>query len=154
MEKTQTQTQRADPQGQPVEVATARVLRVTRYPIDVARRTALEGAFGDVEVVDIADVHYGDSPVGEILELVERFADVVAIELVAPPEVLAAVTQAKIAGHFADIQFLKAEFVRGNTGRPAAMGRRSTSGEDVLLFSHYVVLEEVRYSTSPLKKRA
>jgi len=121
-----------------------------RYPIDEARRNALQMAFGNVEIIIASEFRFGDDPVSELLELVKHFNNVVAIELVAPPEILSKIITAK--NLFGGAIFLKAEFVRGNTGRPTALGQRPTTGEDVLLFDHYVVLEEVKYVTSPLKK--
>lgn len=147
--ETQTQPKRASHDGQPVATTPAQVLRIMHYPIDEPRRNALQKAFGDVEITTLPEFRFGDDPVTEMLGLVQRFGNVVAVELIGPTEVLAKITGAK--SRFGKILFLKAEFVRGNTGRPTALGQSPTTGEDVLLFDHYVVLEKVEYVTSPLK---
>ncbi len=146
--RTQTQPERASNDEQLVKTAAVRVLRIMHYPIDEARRSALQKAFGNVEITTLSEFRFGDDPAAEVLELVQQFGDVVAVELVGPTKVLAKITAEK--NRFDGIRFIKAEFVRGDMGRPAAMGLSPTTGEDVLLFDHYEVLEKVEYVTSLL----
>ncbi len=123
------------------------VVRVTRHPADEGRIAALCQAFGADTVVVEDDVPYGDDPVRTILDLIGSHGDVVAVELVAPLPVLAKLLQAKRElGH---IKFLRAEFARDGNGRALVVGR-DAAGRDILGFSHYVVVKEVKVVTEPL----
>ncbi|MEP7162232.1 MAG: hypothetical protein ABI747_00500 [Candidatus Moraniibacteriota bacterium] len=125
----------------------ATIVRITRHPADPSRIEALRKAFGnDLKIVD-DDVPYSDDPVKAVAGLLEKYGDVVAIEVVAPVPVLAKLTAAK--REFGNLLILRAEFARGTDGR-VVVTSQDAHGRDVFGFGHYEVIEQVLVKTRPL----
>lgn len=124
-----------------------KVIRITRHPVDDARITALKKHFGiDTEIID-NDVPFGDDPVKAVVELIEKYGAVAAIEVVAPIPVLAKLSQAR--RELGDVLILRAEFARGQDGR-AVVVSKDANGRDVFGFGHYDVIERVEVITRKL----
>lgn len=123
------------------------VVRITRHPADPSRIEALRAVFGnDLQVVE-DDVQYGDDPVRTVVELLAKYENVVAFEVVAPVPVLAKLTSAR--RELGDVLIIRAEFKRGEDGR-AVVVSKDASGRDVFGFDHYEVVEKVLVQTRHL----
>jgi len=131
------------------EIIMAKVVRITRHPADDARINALKKIFGDDTQVVNDDIPFGEDPVSAVVALLQKYGDVVALEVVAPIPVLAKLTQAR--RELGDVLIIRAEFARGLDGR-AVVVSKDANGRDVFGFDHYEVVECVEVKTRLLQK--
>jgi hypothetical protein len=122
-------------------------LRLTRHPVCVDRKAAIEKIFGTETQIVTEDIKFSDDPVATVKGLIEKFggsASVIAVEVVAPFPVLMKLVEARLP-----VPLVRSENARGDDGRIVIAGK-DENGRDVFKFSHYVELVKIEFVTRPL----